>query len=72
MTSASGTSAPRSMRNRRAQITTIVFAVVILIPSMLGFVAKFIEFTAVFRGTGEGAFAVTAEGKRALAKADAA
>lgn len=48
-----------SGRNRRAQITTIVFAVVILIPSMLGFIAKFIEFTAVFRGAGEGAFAVT-------------
>jgi len=50
------TSAPR---NRRARVMTAVFALVILIPSMLGFVAKFIEFIAVFRGQGEGSFAVT-------------
>ncbi len=48
-----------AQRNRKAQITTIVFAVVILVPSMLGFIGKFIEFTAVFRGEGDGAFAVT-------------
>jgi hypothetical protein len=38
---------------------TAIFALVILIPSMLGFIAKFIEFIAVFRGQGEGSFAVT-------------
>ena len=46
-------------RNRRARVMTAIFALVILIPSMLGFVAKFIEFIAVFRGQGEGSFAVT-------------
>lgn len=46
-------------RNRRARIMTAIFALVILIPSMLGFIAKFIEFLAVFRGQGEGSFAVT-------------
>lgn len=51
------TSAPP--RNRRARIMTAIFALVILIPSMLGFIAKFIEFIAVFRGQGEGSFAVT-------------
>lgn len=51
------TSAPP--RNRRARVMTAIFALVILIPSMLGFVAKFIEFIAVFRGQGEGSFAVT-------------
>ncbi len=51
------TSAPP--RNRRARVMTAVFALVILIPSMLGFIAKFIEFIAVFRGQGEGSFAVT-------------
>ncbi|MFN6103361.1 MAG: hypothetical protein ACK5EA_02760 [Planctomycetaceae bacterium] len=46
-------------RNRRARVMTAIFALVILIPSMLGFIAKFIEFIAVFRGQGEGSFAVT-------------
>lgn len=52
----STSSAPR---NRRARVMTAIFALVILIPSMLGFIAKFIEFIAVFRGQGEGSFAVT-------------
>jgi hypothetical protein len=50
---------PTPVRNRRARIMTAIFALVILIPSMLGFIAKFIEFIAVFRGQGEGSFAVT-------------
>lgn len=54
----SANSSPSS-RSRRARVTTLIFAMVILIPSMLGFVAKFIEFMAVFRGQGEGSFAVT-------------
>jgi hypothetical protein len=36
----------------------IVIALLILIPSMLGFCAKFIEFLHVFRGEAEGAFAI--------------
>ncbi len=46
-------------RNRRARVMTAIFALVILIPSRLGFVSKFIEFIAVFRGQGDGSFAVT-------------
>lgn len=38
---------------------TILFAIVILIPSMYGFVGKFIELVHVFRGTTGGEFAVT-------------
>ena len=36
-----------------------MFAVVILVPSLLGFVAKFIEFANTFRGEADGAFAIT-------------
>jgi len=35
-----------------------LFVAVILGPSMLGFGMKFIEFIAIFRGDGEGAFAI--------------
>ncbi len=35
-----------------------LFVSVILGPSMLGFGMKFIEFIAIFRGDGEGAFAI--------------
>lgn len=38
---------------------TIGSAVLILIPSMYGFGAKFVELIAVYRGDPEGAFAVT-------------
>jgi nitrogen fixation-related uncharacterized protein len=48
---------PRS--NSSAGIITIVFAVVILIPSMLGFGTKFIEFVHTFRGESDGVFAIT-------------
>lgn len=37
---------------------TIVFAIVILIPSMYGFVGKFVELVRVFQGEPGGAFAV--------------
>jgi hypothetical protein len=37
----------------------IVMSVGILVPSMLGFVAKFIEFIHTFRGSTDGAFAIT-------------
>ena len=38
---------------------TLLFAVIILVPSMLGFVAKFIEFVHTFQGDAEGVFAIT-------------
>ena len=38
---------------------TLFFAVIILVPSMLGFGAKFIEFVNTFRGQSDGAFAIT-------------
>jgi hypothetical protein len=45
---------------RRSQIiTTIVFAVVILIPSFLGFANKFREFIQIYRGEVDGVFAIT-------------
>jgi len=37
---------------------TLALAVLILIPSMLGFTEKFIQFIAVFRGETDGAFAI--------------
>ena len=40
-------------------VVVLIFAVVILVPSMLGFVAKFIEFFRTFQGDASGAFAVT-------------
>jgi hypothetical protein len=46
-------------RDRRWQRwTTIVLAVLILLPSMYGFVGKFIEFVHIYRGEAGGAFAV--------------
>ncbi len=46
-------------QNRWVFITTIILAVAILIPSMLGFINKFIEFYYVARGEVDGAFALT-------------
>ncbi len=37
---------------------TLIFAVIILIPSMYGFTGKFIELVHVYRGAPGGAFAV--------------
>lgn len=46
-------------QNKRAAAwTTMILAVAILIPSMYGFVGKFIEFIHVFREDPSGAFAV--------------
>ncbi len=51
---------PDSTRtNRWTLIVTLILAVVILIPSMLGFVNKFVEFYRVVRGEADGAFALT-------------
>lgn len=38
---------------------TIVLTLLVLIPSMLGFVAKFIELVAVLKGDADGVFAIT-------------
>lgn len=47
------------MRTTKAQIiTTIVLALLILIPSLYGFVGKFVELVNVLRGEPDGAFAV--------------
>jgi hypothetical protein len=50
----------RSVSTKRSQlITTIVFALVILIPSFVGFANKFREFILIFRGDVDGVFAIT-------------
>jgi hypothetical protein len=50
----------RKSTTRRSQvITTIVFALVILIPSLLGFANKFREFIMIFRGDVDGVFAIS-------------
>ena len=45
--------------NRWTLIVTLLLAVAILIPSMLGFVNKFFEFYNVVKGDADGAFALT-------------
>ena len=49
----------RKRTSRKQVITTIVFAMVILIPSLLGFANKFREFIMIFRGEVDGVFAIT-------------
>lgn len=50
----------RSDATRRSQvITTTVLALVILIPSSLGFANKFKEFLLLYRGEVDGVFAIT-------------
>ena len=50
----------RKSTTRRPQvITTIIFALVILIPSLLGFANKFREFIMIFRGDVDGVFAIS-------------
>ena len=54
------TQAPQNSRRRSfAWIVTIVFAVLILIPSMLGFVMKFMELINLTQGDADGGFAIT-------------
>lgn len=45
--------------SRKITIFTIVFAVIILVPSMLGFGLKLVEFINTFRGASDGVFAIT-------------
>jgi hypothetical protein len=49
----------RSTTRRSQVITTIVFAVVILVPSFIGFANKFREFLMIYRGEVDGVFAIT-------------
>ena len=44
--------------SRRQTWVTAAMAVVILIPSMYGFIGKFVEFVAIYRGSAGGEFAV--------------
>lgn len=44
---------------RLKNVVLLVMAVAILVPSMLGFVMKFIEFVRTFQGEADGAFAIT-------------
>lgn len=47
-------------RTSRAQIlSTVGFALVILVPSLLGFANKFHEFIQLYRGDVDGVFAIT-------------
>jgi hypothetical protein len=55
----SDTEKPRGMTRRSQTVTTIVFALVILIPSLLGFANKFREFILIFRGDVDGVFAIS-------------
>jgi len=49
-----------SGRTSRAQVlTTVGFALLILIPSLLGFANKFREFILLYRGDVDGVFAIT-------------
>lgn len=52
----SSTTAPTQ---RRVYIATAILGVLILIPSMLGFVNKLLEFKHVVEGNADGAFALT-------------
>ena len=50
--------APRAGMNRRQAWVTAAMAVLILIPSMYGFLGKFVEFVHIYRGARGGEFAV--------------
>ena len=45
--------------SRLKNTTLLVMAILILVPSMMGFVAKFLEFINTFQGEADGAFAIT-------------
>lgn len=52
-------SAVKPAPQRKGYMTTLILALVILIPSMLGFANKFREFIALFRGDVDGVFAIS-------------
>ena len=49
---------PRAGMSRRQAWVTAAMAVLILIPSMYGFLGKFVEFVHIYRGASGGEFAV--------------
>ncbi len=52
------TAPPRAGMSRRQAWVTAAMAVLILIPSMYGFLGKFVEFVHIYRGASGGEFAV--------------
>lgn len=50
---------PKRVTTRTNLIVTLVLAALILIPSMLGFVTKFIDLIVVLRGDPDGVFTLT-------------
>ena len=50
--------APPAGMSRRQTWVTAAMAIVILIPSMYGFIGKFVEFVHIYRGASGGEFAV--------------
>jgi len=52
-------SKPDRAASRFTTILTLILALLILIPSMLGFVTKFIELLAVLQGDPDGVFTLT-------------
>jgi len=46
-------------QKKRNTIVTLLFAVVVLAPSLWGFSGKFVEFISIFRGDVEGVFAIS-------------
>ena len=46
-------------QKRRSAIVTLLFAAVVLLPSLWGFSGKFAEFIAIYRGDVDGIFAIS-------------
>jgi hypothetical protein len=46
-------------QRRKSAIATLIFAAVVLLPSLWGFSGKFAEFVAIFRGDIDGIFALS-------------
>jgi len=53
------TKTSRGTTRRSPVITTTIFALVILLPSLYGFANKFREFIQIYRGEVDGIFAIT-------------
>ena len=53
-----GIASPEGRSARRRAWVTAGMAFLILVPSMYGFVGKFVEFVHIYRGSGGGEFAV--------------
>jgi hypothetical protein len=46
-------------QKRKSVIVTLIFAAVVLLPSLWGFSGKFAEFVAIYRGDIDGIFAIS-------------